>query len=159
MDPSSILFFYALISHFNRYIALVEKNLQRMERMKVIHRRFEMLFFYAQCQLWTYSENCISMDTFLDNANRLFPPLLLFSPQKSSWDAGRHKARQFSIVSSQMEQTHCKVTLQHNVCCLSLINCYTLTSHFNRYTLLAPGWTHFAFRTALILGCINSSRY
>ncbi len=28
---------------------------------------------------------------------------------------------------------------------------YTLTGHFIRYTLLVPGWTPFAIRTALIL--------
>ncbi len=31
-----------------------------------------------------------------------------------------------------------------------LLLLYTLTGHFIRYTLLVPGWTPFAFRTALI---------
>ncbi len=35
---------------------------------------------------------------------------------------------------------------------------HTLTGHFIRYTLLVPGWTPFAFRTALILHGIDSSR-
>jgi len=35
---------------------------------------------------------------------------------------------------------------------------YTLTCHFIRFTLLVPVWTHFAFRTALILHGINSTR-
>ncbi len=34
---------------------------------------------------------------------------------------------------------------------------YTLTGHI-RYTLLVPGWTPFAFRTALILHGIDSTR-
>ncbi len=35
---------------------------------------------------------------------------------------------------------------------------YTLTGSFIRYTLLVPGWTPFAFRTALILRGIDSTR-
>ncbi len=35
---------------------------------------------------------------------------------------------------------------------------YTLTGHFIRYTLLVPGWTPFAFRTASILCGIDSTR-
>ncbi len=35
---------------------------------------------------------------------------------------------------------------------------YTLTGHFIRYTLLVPGWTPFAFKTALILRGIDSTR-
>ncbi len=35
---------------------------------------------------------------------------------------------------------------------------YPLTGQFIRYTLLVPGWTPFAFRTALILRGIDSTR-
>ncbi len=35
---------------------------------------------------------------------------------------------------------------------------YTLTGPFIRYTLLVPGWTPFAFRTALIIRGIDSTR-
>ncbi len=35
---------------------------------------------------------------------------------------------------------------------------HTLTGHFIRYTLLVPGWTPFAFRTALIFHVIDSKR-
>ncbi len=35
---------------------------------------------------------------------------------------------------------------------------YKLTGHFIRHTLLVPGWTPFAFRTALILRGIDSTR-
>ncbi len=35
---------------------------------------------------------------------------------------------------------------------------HTLTGHFIRYTLLVPGWTPFAFRTALIIHGIDSTR-
>ncbi len=35
---------------------------------------------------------------------------------------------------------------------------YSLTGHFIRYTLLVPGWTTFAFTTALILRGIDSTR-
>ncbi len=39
------------------------------------------------------------------------------------------------------------------------IHIYTLTGHFIRYTLLVPGLTHFAFRTALSLRGIDSTRF
>ncbi len=39
------------------------------------------------------------------------------------------------------------------------IHTYTLTGPFIRYTLLVPGWTPFAFRTALILRGIDSTRF
>ncbi len=36
---------------------------------------------------------------------------------------------------------------------------YTLTGHFIRYTFLVPGWPSFAFRTALILHGIDSTKF
>ncbi len=42
-------------------------------------------------------------------------------------------------------------------CVCVRVEVYTLTGHFIRYTLLVPGWTPFAFRTALILD-IDSTR-
>ncbi len=40
-----------------------------------------------------------------------------------------------------------------------IIYIYTLTSHFIRYILLVPGWTPFAFRSALILRGTDSTKY
>ncbi len=45
----------------------------------------------------------------------------------------------------------------YNVMC-ECVSIYTLTGHFIRYSLLVPGWTPFAFRTALILHGIDSTR-
>ncbi len=42
--------------------------------------------------------------------------------------------------------------------CICVYYTHTLTGHFIRYTLLVPGWTPFAFRTALILRGIDSTR-
>ncbi len=53
-----------------------------------------------------------------------------------------------------------KCSLKGGIICslLQMHYGHTLTGHFIRYTLLVPGWTPFAFRTALILHGIDSTR-
>ena len=90
------------------------------------------------------------------------------SKNNRSWGSGKKSSEIVNIFLiksiffflNQVEYITREPVIEH---ILSEKNCnddlrYTVTSHFIRYTLLAMGWTHFVFRTALIFHGIDSTR-